>query len=76
VRPVNIVALANVQLLDLLLEYAEACWVAKLGGHAGCLGVLVCCAIDGLGHAVDLVRRGFATAKWGVVFKVIEPRCC
>ena len=63
VRPVEVVALAHVQLARLFDEDAEAQRVAELGGHAGCLGELVRCAVDCLGGAVDGVRRGFATTK-------------
>lgn len=63
-RPVEVVALAYVQLSRLFDEDAEALRVAELGGNACCLGELVGGAVDCLGGSVDGVGGGFTATKW------------
>lgn len=53
--PVEVVALADVELVDFFVEDAEAVGVAEAGGESGGVRELVGCAVDGLRGAIDVV---------------------
>lgn len=53
--PVEFVALADVELVDFLIEDAEALWVAEAAGESDGMRDLVGCAVDGLRGAIDVV---------------------
>ena len=62
-RPVKVVALADIELTDFFDEDAEAERVSKLGGKVCCLSELESRAVDCLCGAIDSVGGRFATTK-------------